>query len=212
LKQRLIQTVAPNTRLKILNELKRSQCGLPAGEIAERLKMSYMGIKELCDEMERGGLLGTWRQPQQRGRPFKLYRLTEKAHELFPSTSNSATLEILEAAQKLFGPTAPEKLLLVYFHKLAASYEQRLRSGPLAERAKWFARLRDHDGYMSEFETMPGGGFAIIEHHSPLLDLLRAFPIVAKLETDLFQRILDTAVRREETQLSGLFTATFFLG
>jgi predicted ArsR family transcriptional regulator len=211
LKQRLLEAVAPNTRLKILNELKRTQ-GLHAGELAERLKMSYMGVKELCDAMQKAGLLDTWRQPQARGRPFKLYRLTQRAHELFPTASNPITREVLDAAHKLFGPTAPEKLLLVVFQKLTTGYSDRLRGTTPAERAKWFARLRDHDGYMSEFENGEDGALRIVEHHSPILDLMRAFPIVAKLESDMFQRLIGAPVRREEDAASGLFRAVFHIG
>lgn len=211
MKQRLLEAVAPNTRLKILNELKRTQ-GLHAGEIADRLEMSYMGVKEMCDEMHKAGLLDTWRKPQARGRPFKLYRLTQRAHDLFPTASNPLTRELLEAAQRLYGPAAPEKLLLVVFQKLTAGYAERLRVGVLTERVKWLARLRDHDGHMSEFESAPDGQMRIVEHHSPISDLLRAFPIVAKLEADMFQRLLGVPVRREEDTASGLFRAVFHVG
>ena len=208
LKQRLLETVARSARLKILNELKRTQC-LHAGELAERLKMSYMGVKELCDQMEKSGLLDTWRQPQARGRPFKLFRLTQRAHDLFPTASNPLTLEVLHASQKLFGASAAEKLLLVVYQKLAVDYEERVRGDSTAERAKWLARLRDRDGYMSEAQIADDGTISIIEHHSPILDLLRVFPIVAKLETDLFQRLLRVPVQREEDNASGLFRAEF---
>lgn len=215
MKQRLIQTVARSARLKILNELKRTQ-GLPVADLADRLGMSYMGIKGLCVEMAKRGLLDTWRQPVPRGRPQMLYRLTQRAHDLFPVTSNDATIQILDAARQLFGATAPEKLLLIYFQKLAAGYEERLRPGTPAERAKWFARLRDHDGYMSDFfasgENGGEGAMRIVEHHSPLLDLLRAYPIVAKLETDLFKKLLGAPVHRAESAVSGLFSATFEIG
>ena len=208
LKQRLLQTVARSARLKILNELKRSQ-GLPVGELADRLKMSYMGVKEQCEHLEKAGLLDTWRKPQTRGRPFKLYRLTQRAHDLFPTASNPVTLNLLEAAQKLYGPTSPDKLLLVLFQRMTADYEARIRGETLAERIKWLARLRDHDGYMSECEQGTNGRLRIVEHHSPILDILRAYPIATKLESDMFQRLLGAPVRREETAASGLFTAIF---
>ncbi|MEQ1858823.1 MAG: winged helix-turn-helix transcriptional regulator [Chthoniobacteraceae bacterium] len=211
MKQRLIEAVAPNTRLKILNELKRTQ-GLHAGELAERLGMSYMGVKEMCDEMHKSGLLDTWRKAQARGRPFKLYRLTQRAHDLFPTASNALTRDVLDAAQKLFGPSAPEKLLLVVFQKATAGYAERLRDGTPAQRAKWLARLRDHDGCMSEFETGGDGALRIVEHHSPILDVLRAFPIVVKLEAEMFGRLLGVPVRREEDAVSGLFRAIFHIG
>ena len=84
--------------------------------------------------------------------------------------------------------------------------------GALPDRAKWLARLRDHDGYMSDCEPGPEGALRIVEHHSPILDLLRTYPIVAKLETEMFQRLLRAPVRREEASASGLFSATFFIG
>jgi predicted ArsR family transcriptional regulator len=73
-------------------------------------------------------------------------------------------------------------------------------------------RLRDHDGYMAELEADESGALRIVEHHSPILDLLRAFPLVAKLEADLFQRVLRAPVHRDEATASGLYCATFHIG
>src|SRR4051812_45922865 len=197
MKQRLIQQVGRSARLRVLNELKRTQ-GLCVADLAERIGMSYMGIKGICLDLEKRGLLDTWRQPQKIGRPHMLYRLTQRAHDLFPTASNAMTIETLEAARKLFGPTAPEKLLHVVFQQKTESYLSKVRGDGPTERAKWLARLRDHDGYMAECENGDSGQVRIVEHHSPMLDVLRAFPQMAKLEVDMFQRLLGTAVRREE--------------
>jgi predicted ArsR family transcriptional regulator len=175
--------------------------------------MSYMGVKGICLDLHKRGLLDTWRQPQKLGRPLLLYRLTERAHDLFPTTSNEMTIQLLEGAQKLYGPSAAEKLLLVIFQRRTEHYASRLKGDTVAERAKWLARLRDHDGCMSEFEHDEAtGALRIIEHHSPILDLLRAFPLVSRLEADMFQRLLGAPVRREEATASGLYRATFFIG
>jgi predicted ArsR family transcriptional regulator len=170
-----------------------------------------MGAKGVCLDLEKRGLLDTWRQPQKMGRPHLLYRLTQRAHDLFPTESNALTLEALEAARKLFGPAAPDKLLLVVYQKRAEQYLAKLKGDTPAERAKWLARLRDFDGYMAECETDQAGAVRIVEHHSPVLDILRGFPLVAKLEADMFQRLVGTRVEREETSASGLYCATFHL-
>ena len=122
------------------------------------------------------------------------------------------TIEVLEAARKLFGPAAPEKLLLVIFQKKTEQYLARIKGETPAERAKWLARLRDHEGCMASVRRSETGAVRIVEHHSPILDLLRAFPLVARLETEMFQRLLGVPVQREETNASGLFCATFSLG
>lgn len=208
--QRIIQQIGRSQRLKVVNALKRTQ-GLPVRDIAAKLKMSYMGVKDICTDLEKRGFLDTWRQPQKMGRPLMLYRLTQRAHELFPAASNPMTIDLLESAQKLFGPASPEKLLLLVFQKKTEHYKSRLKGNTVAEKAKWLARLRDHDGCMSDCEITDGEP-RIVEHHSPILDLLRAFPIVAKLEMEMFARVLGASVRREESSVSGLYCATFFCG
>ena len=211
MKQRLIQQVGRSARLRVLNELKRTQ-GLCVADLADRMGMSYMGIKGICLDLEKRGLLDTWRQPQKIGRPHMLYRLTQRAHDLFPTASNAMTIEALDAARKLFGASAAEKLLHVVFQKKAEHYQTRLHGDTPAERAKWLARLRDHDGHMSECETDETTGIVrIIEHHSPILDLLQAFPQIARLEADMFQKLLGVPVERTETNASALYNATFTL-
>lgn len=210
LKQRLIQQVGRSARLKVLNQLKRTQ-GLCVADLADRLKMSYMGVKGICLDLEKRGLVDSWREPQKIGRPHLIYRLTTRAHDLFPAACNEITIELLEAAHRLYGPAASEKLLLVVFQRKTEQYLARVRGETVAERAKWLAKARDQEGYMSEFEDGEEG-VRVVEHHSPVLDLLRAFPIVAKFESELFQRVLRTSVRREEVSVSGLFCATFFCG
>jgi predicted ArsR family transcriptional regulator len=115
---------------------------------------------------------------------------------------------VLEAAQKLYGPTAPEKLLLVLFQKQGETYSGKMKGETLTDRVKCLARLRDHDGYMSEVELTPEGTLQIVEHHSPILDLLQAFPIVGRLEAEMFKRILAAPVQREEEIISGLYCCT----
>ncbi len=207
MQQRLLQQLGRSARLKVINELKRSQ-GMCVNDLAERLRMSYMGVKGICLELEKRGLLDTWREPQKLGRPQLLYRLTARAHDLFPTESNALTLDLLDSAQRLFGPTAPDKLLLVVFQKKSEQIAARMKGATLAERVESLAKIRDADGCMAEFQRGENT-LAVVEHHSPILDVLRAFPIVARLETEMFQRLLGMPVSREEENASGLFRATF---
>jgi predicted ArsR family transcriptional regulator len=103
-------------------------------------------------------------------------------------------------------------LLLLAFQKKGDWYAHRVRGQTLRERAAALVKYRDQDGYMPELETDSSGRIRIVEHHSPILDVLRAFPITAKLETDLFQRLLGVSVRRDEIVASGLYCATFHCG
>jgi predicted ArsR family transcriptional regulator len=208
--QRILAEIGRTQRLEILNSLKRSK-GMSVNELVRKMKMSYMGIKQHCLTLQRDGYLDTWRRPQKMGRPEMVYRLTRRTHDLFPSDSNQFTLELLKSVQESYGPNAPEKLLYNVFERKTATLRSRVKGDTVEERAKWFARVRDSEGYMSQFTTDgKEGGPQILECHSPILNLLDRYPIIGRLEQDLFEAVLGTGVRREETRNSGLYECAFY--
>ncbi len=192
-----------------MHELKRAG-GLPVKELARRLGMSYMGVKQHCIELHRDGYLDTWRNPKPVGRPEMLYRLTRKAHELFPVQSHDMLLAVLAAARELYGPNAPAKLLYVHFREKTEAYRERVRGETLAERATWLARLREREGCMATCEE--GEALRIVERHSPMAELFSRFPETEGMERELFEKVLGAKVRRTARTTGGLYECTFEIG
>lgn len=207
--QQLLSEIGRTQRLEILNTLKRTR-GLSVNELVAKMKMSYMGIKQHCLTLERDGYLDTWRRPQKMGRPEMVYRLTRRTHDLFPCDSNDFTLEVLRAAKETHGPNAPEKLLYHVFAGKTAKLKEKVKGNTIADRARALVKEREKEGFMSQFETDEQGGPQILECHSPIMNLLDEYPIVARLEQDLVEAILGTPVRREETRNSGLYECAFY--
>jgi len=207
--QRMLAEIGRTQRLEILNSLKRSK-GMSVNELVRKMKMSYMGIKQHCLTLQRDGYLDTWRRPQKMGRPEMVYRLTRRTHDLFQTDSNTFTLELLKSVQETYGPNAAEKLLYNVFERKTAVLKTKVKGETVTERAKWLARQRDTEGYMSQFSADEAGGPQILECHTPLLNLIDRYPIVGRLEQDLFEAVLGTSVRREETRNSGLYECAFY--
>jgi predicted ArsR family transcriptional regulator len=207
--QKLLAEIGRTQRLEILNSLKRTK-GMSVNELVEKMKMSYMGIKQHCLTLERDGYLDTWRRPQKMGRPEMVYRLTRRTHDLFQSDSNQFTLELLQSLKEIYGPNAAEKLLFNVFERRTAALKEKVKGDTIAERAKWLSRTRDAEGYMSQFTMNENGGPQILECHSPILNLLDRYPIIGRLEQDMFEGVLGTNVRREESRVSGLYECAFY--
>jgi len=208
--QRLLVEIGRTQRLEILNSLKRTR-GMSVNELVEKMKMSYMGIKQHCLTLQRDGYLDTWRRPQKMGRPEMVYRLTRRSHDLFPSESNGFTLELLRSVREIYGPNAPEKLLYNVFERKTAALKAKVKGQTVVERAKWLAKVRDNEGHMAQFLTGENdGGPQILECHSPIMNLIERFPIVSRLEQDMVASVLDVPVRREETRNSGLYESAFY--
>ena len=192
--------------MRIIETLKKTQ-GLSVNELGERLKLSYMGVKQHCDELERNGYVDTWRRPKPVGRPEMVYRLTPKAQVFFPRATNATTIEILHAANRLYGHAAGEKLLYSVFALKTEEYMRKLRGNTVFELAEMLVKIRDHEGYMSELSS--GDPVAIVEYHSPIFDLLDAFPLVRRLEREMMERVLGVRIEREEEMASGLYRCRF---
>ena len=206
--QRLISEIGRTQRLDIINSLKRTK-GMSVNELVEKMGMSYMGIKQHCITLHRDGYLDTWRRPQKMGRPEMVYRLTRRAHDLFQADSNRFTIELLESVQQIYGPNGPEKLLYNLFERKTASLKEKIKGATVAERAKSLAKVRDLEGYMSQF-VVGEGGPQILECHTPLQNVLDKYQIIARFEQEMFAQVLSTRVRRQETRNSGLYECAFY--
>jgi len=207
--QRLISEIGRTQRLDIINSLKRTK-GMSVNQLVEKMGMSYMGIKQHCITLHRDGYLDTWRRPQRMGRPEMVYRLTRRTHELFQAESHQFTLDLLKAAEDIYGPNAPEKLLYNAFKKKTAALRAKAKGDTVADRAKWLAHTRDGEGYMAEFvNNNNDGGPHILECHSPVLNVLERYPIVGRFEQDMFEALLGTRVRREVIRNSALYECVF---
>ena len=183
---------------------------MSVNELVEKMKMSYMGIKQHCLTLERDGYLDTWRRPQKMGRPEMVYRLTRRSHDLFQADSHQFTLDLLKSVQEIYGSNAPEKLLYNIFERKIAALKAKAKGHTVAERAKWLARFRDGEGYMAQFTNGEEDGPKILECHSPIMNLLDRYPIIGRFEQDMFEGVLGTRVRRQMIRNSGLYECAFY--
>ena len=205
-----VRDIAKPQQFAIIDVLKRST-GMPVAEIARAIKMSYMGVKQHCVELEEKGWLDTWRRPVANGRPEKLYRLTARASSLYPEAGNEMTLELLQSVQEVYGSSAPEKLLWNCFNRRAEGYAKRVKGQSIAERAASLAKIRSLEGHCAEVEYDHTLGLRITEYHSPLKEIAAAWPSVHRMEEQMFSRVLNVPVQRVEERASGLTRFSFLI-
>lgn len=197
--------------VEIILHLKQSP-GMTVKELCVPMKMSYMGVKQHCDAMVAKGYLDTWRHPVPHGRPEKIYRLTSKLDPLFPTATIDHLLELLTHAERLFGMTAPEKLLYAFFASKAERYAKKVTvENELENKALTLARLRSADGCMSVVELSGTGGLRIVDYHCPYGEMLKQYPLIEEIECEMMERLLGCTVQRDVEERSGLRRVIFSL-
>lgn len=208
----ILRDILHTPAVDIILHLKQSP-GMTVKELCALMKMSYMGVKQHCDALAVKGYLDTWRHPVPHGRPEKIYRLTAKLDPLFPSASADHFIELLSQAERLFGATAPEKLLYAFFASKAERYARKVSvETELENKALVLARLRSADGCMSVVEMSGQGGLRIVDYHCPYGEVLKQYPLIEEIECEMIERLLGCPVERNVVEKSGLRRVTFTFG
>lgn len=189
----------------ILVAIKQSAGGLSVTQLSKKLKMSYMGVKQHCDELLKLGYLDTWRKPRGKGvggRPEKLYRLTERGQDVFPRFDNEFTESLLSSLKLAYGSNSPEKLIFGYLDAKAEEYRSNVKGDTLRERLESLAKIRNREGYLCACDDAQGK-LRLVDYHNPLEGILTKHPAALRAEQSAIEAALGCSVSRE-TDSEGL--------
>lgn len=167
--------------------------------LARQLSMSTMGIRQHLSELASRGLVAASAETRQtRGRPLRLWQLTEAGHGRFGDQHGLLSVTLLDALRDSQGESALRELVLASDAPRAEAYRRALASeAPEPEaRLRALARLRTVDGYMAEVRLLPTG-WLLIEHHCPIAAAACHCPHFCTAELALFQSLLGDSVRVE---------------
>ena len=189
------------TRMRILQLLKM-RAGMTVSQLADALHISQMGIRQHLAILEADGLVEYHQEKQGRGRPPHIYRLTDAANGLFPTTYANFAVGLMNEVAKFNGPGFIDKVFRGRMKAQLQTYQLRLQGKNLPERVKELARIRDEEGYMARFDENEDD-YVLIEHNCPIAAIAQEYPHVCEIETALFRQSLGVKVVREEHLMQG---------
>lgn len=195
---------SPATRGEILELLKR-RGEQTAGALGVALKLTAMAVRLQLYALEEEGLVSARSEAKGRGRPVKLWALTEESARIFPDAHQSLAVEMIKSVEELFGAEGLAKLVKKHGNMQRAAYGEKLSSAKsLGERVKRLAKARSDEGYMAEAQK-DGRDWLLIENHCPICSAAKACTGLCAGELKVFSDVLgsDVKVEREEHILAG---------
>ncbi len=189
------------TRMRILQLLKM-RAGMTVGQLTDALHISQMGVRQHLAILESEGLVEHYQEKQGRGRPPYVYRLTDEANSLFPTTYANFAVGLMNEVAKFNGPGFINKVFRERMKSQLKAYQLRLKGKMLPERVKELACIRDEEGYMARFHEEEDG-YVLIEHNCPIAVIAQEYPHVCEIELALFRQSLDAKIVREEHLMQG---------
>ena len=189
------------TRMRILQLLKM-RAGMTVGQLTDAMHISQMGVRQHLAILETEGLVEHYQEKQGRGRPPYVYRLTDEANSLFPTTYASFAVGLMHEVAKFNGPGFINKVFRERMKSQLEAYQRRLKDKTLPERVKELARIRDEEGYMARCDENESD-YILIEHNCPIAVIAEEYPHVCEIELALFRQSLGAKITREEHLMQG---------
>jgi predicted ArsR family transcriptional regulator len=144
------------------------------------------------------------RGPRGRGRPAKLFALSDAGRESFPHTYDGLAAAALRWIAVQQGPQA----VAAFAASQVTGLEERCRTAmaeagpdPIA-RAEALARALTAEGYAAGATTIATGG-QLCQHHCPVAHVAAEFPQLCEAETHVISRLVGTHVQRLATIANG---------
>lgn len=192
-------------------KLLRRHGSMTVEDLSRALGVTSVAIRHHLDVLEAEGLLSSEVerraavQPStgRRGRPRRLFQLTEAADDLFPKNYSGLAQIILEHLESSGGSESVDEVFQARRRRLEADLRKRLDGEPLEKRVAALAELQDRSGYMADWEAREDGSFVLREHNCAICKVARRFPQVCSSELQLIENVTQAEVVREQHIGSG---------
>src|SRR5215813_15527143 len=129
-----------NKTRRAIVKLLKTEGAMDAAQLAARLKLTPMAVRQHLYELQREKLVTAEERPVPLGRPAKYWQLTREADRLFPDAYAEVSLALIEAVGDAFGEAGLKRVLESRYARQRADYLRRIgRSLSLREKVRQLA-------------------------------------------------------------------------
>ncbi|SNX95948.1 Predicted transcriptional regulator, ArsR family [Geodermatophilus sabuli] len=180
-----------------------------ATELAGRLGISPTAVRRHLDALVATGRveerLGGGPARRGRGRPARLFHLTDAGRSDFPHAYDDLALTALRYVAASGGPDAvravAEAQLSGLEQRCSTAVEHAAATGTV-DRAQVLATALTAEGYAASASAISSGG-QLCQHHCPVAHVAAEFPQLCEAETAVIGRLVGTHVQRLATIAHG---------
>ena len=166
-------------------------------DIACAVGVSKVGIRRHLDLLSRDGLVSFETEQHERGRPGRVYFLTDKAELLFPSSYKALALGVIQKVGVVFGPQAVSTVLQRQADDVSKSLMAEVQGLTFEKRVKRLAILVDERGYNVSIRKVHDGSFSWKQRNCPMLAVANVYRQLCDDELRTYRDLLETEVVRD---------------
>ncbi|MDR2620689.1 MAG: ArsR family transcriptional regulator [Propionibacteriaceae bacterium] len=194
-----------STRQQVLSSI-MARGPMTAVALAETLELTAAAIRRHLETLVATGdlepRLVPQRGPRGRGRPAKLFALTELGRSRFRNSYSTIALEAIAELMRAVGPAGLDRLASAFFEPVGAEFAALRGAHPDNSAAEALATALDEGGFAAAVDRLPSGE-QLLQHHCPVADIARAYPQLCEIETQFIAKLTHSHVQRLATIAHG---------
>jgi predicted ArsR family transcriptional regulator len=178
-----------------------------AAALGERLDLTPAAVRRHLDQLVEDGAVEA-REPRAqahrgRGRPAKVFALTERGREGFDQQYYDLAVQALLFLRE----TGVDEAVKAFAHQRVAFIEDRFgevtTARPELSPVEVLASVLSDEGYAAAVKAMPLAGDQLCQQHCPVSHVAHEFPQLCEAETEAIGKVLGRHVQRLATIAHG---------
>lgn len=184
-------------------------------DLAGRLRLTQAAVRRHLDSLVADNVVEAREQrvygARARGRPAKVFALTDCGRDAFDQSYDSLAVEALQWIERnAGGEAAVAAFARDRIEAQADTYREAVEAVEPERRAEALAKALTADGYAATARNAPVGE-QLCQHHCPVAHVAEQYPQLCEAETEFFSRLLGTHVQRLATIAHGDGVCTTFI-
>jgi len=190
------------SREEIVHQL-RARGRVGADELAAALGVSKQCVRKHLYVLEREGYVEHAPERGDRGRPAHVFRLTDKAGELFPRRYDLFAKALLRQVGEVWGERGLNAVFCGCASETVGALRPQLEGLGFDARVRRLTELLGEMGYEAEAERLEDGSYLLTEWNCPQAEVAREYRQLCDQELIVYRELLGAEVFRESRIAGG---------
>jgi len=205
----VVDKQAKSTRERVLHTLLRRQRST-INELADAVGINPISVRHHISKLEAEGLVNSEEERHGVGRPRRLYYLTDKGQEVFPSRYLRLTLRLLEQLKDTMPEPMVNRLFTQVAQDMASKYQDVTDGLTLEQRLDVVISVLSDEGFTVEWEKQ-GDQYLLREISCPYYHIGQDHPEVCSIDQTLISSVLDVPAEKVKCVLDGDSYCTYVI-
>lgn len=190
-----------STRETILDAIKQAN-EATVDDLAEAADVSPVTVRHHLNSLQAEGLLEIRSIRRKVGRPYYVYSLSTKGHELFPQRYVRLSSLLLDELKARFPAETVTELFNSVVERIVAEHQDRFQGLAFEERLDYLVKVLAQEGFLASWEQTDVG-YQLTEYSCPYFSIGQQHSEVCSFDKQLMMTVLNTPIIQHSCMLDG---------